>query len=424
MDGIVESKSFVEEDEAEEADATEEAEEAGAAAENSFLLGHEDTQAADPSAADTPTGAGSVGAEAPGTHPVGPEDGIDDLLDALEELEGLGALDDADDAGEWADQSPSAHSASPAMGDEHAATAPAHTLPKDPAAGRFDHLGERIHSSDTDAATPEEDHPASGGAPYLPAEPEDPLAGQFDHLGERIHSSDAYPPASPVMPEVIEAGDEGETLRGSGAGDTVIGGAGDDTLVGAGGNSVLIAGSGNNHLIGSEGDDALIGGAGDDTLQGGWGDDLLIAGGGDNLLMGGAGNDTLIGAALDAEGRDISGANLLNGGAGDDLLIAGQGDMLHGGEGTDVFALGEWLAGQTPATILDYSAQEDQITLHYDPDRIDPPSVSVSHAPGDPATAEIRLEGQIVAYVANAPELLAEDIRLVAGLPAAMLAAE
>lgn len=257
-----------------------------------------------------------------------------------------------------------------------------------------------------------------------PAPPAYTLPGEDEDTGERIHSSDAYPPAVVPEPGVVTGTEGDDHLRGSGAGDTLVGGAGNDTLIGAGGNALLIAGSGDNHLIGGEGDDRLIGGSGNDTLEGGWGDDLLIAGGGDNLLFGGVGNDTLVGVAFDSEGRDVGGANILNGGAGDDLLIAGQGDLLHGGEGADRFALGDWLAGAAPATILDYSPMQDEIVLHYDPERLSPPEVSISFSTDDPGTAEIRLDGQIVAYVLNAEGLVAEDIALLSGLPGVALAAE
>lgn len=284
--------------------------------------------------------------------------------------------------------------------------------------GLFDDLAERIHSSDLyPSALPKGD----GGAETRVGPWEGgPDAGLFDDLAERIHSSDLYPPAVPPEPVVLQAGGGDDLLRGSGADDTLWGGAGNDTLIGAGGNNLLRVDSGNNLLRGGEGNDILLGGSGDDTLEGGWGDDLLVAGGGNNLLMGGAGNDTLVGAALNAFGQDISGADILNGGAGDDLLIAGQGDMLHGGEGADIFALGDWLAQGDPVTILDYSDAEDQLVLHYDPARMATPDVSVSFDPAYPDTAEIRLNGHVIAHVAHAPDLRAGDIALVAAHPVSL----
>ena len=249
----------------------------------------------------------------------------------------------------------------------------------------------------------------------MPSNPSD--AGLFDNIGERIHSSDLFPPAQPPLPVFLDGTDGDDQLIGGVADDTLQGGAGNDTLIGAGGDNLLHAGSGDNHLIGGEGHDTLFGGTGHDTLEGGWGDDLLVSGGGDNLLMGGAGDDTLIGVQLDASGTDQSGANILNGGAGDDLLIAGQGDSLHGGEGADQFALGDWLAGQEPAVILDYSADADQIVLYYDASQIAAPDVTVSFDEADPSVAEIRLGGQVIAQVVNAPNLTADAVILMPGHP-------
>ncbi|WP_296478716.1 calcium-binding protein [Roseinatronobacter sp.] len=259
-------------------------------------------------------------------------------------------------------------------------------------------------------------------APMLPQPEHDSDMGLFDDLHERIHSSDLYPPALPPEPVYLEGGDGDDRLTGSVADDTLSGGAGNDVLVGAGGDDLLRVESGANHLVGGEGDDTLIGGAGNDTLEGGWGNDLLLAGGGDNVLMGGAGDDTLVGAFLDDMGHDRGGANFLNGGAGNDLLIAGQGDTLNGGEGDDIFALGDWLAGRAPAMIVDYSPEQDQIVLHYDPERLSQPDVSVTFSAERPDVADIRLNGQIVAHVANASGLAADAIAIIAGHPAAIAA--
>ncbi len=241
--------------------------------------------------------------------------------------------------------------------------------------------------------------------------------GLFDNLSERIHSSDLFEPEKPVSPVSLKGGDIGSLLRGGVADDTLEGGDGNDTLLGSGGQNLLVAGSGDNHLIGGEGDDTLIGGAGDDTLEGGWGDDLLVANGGNNVLMGGAGDDTLVGAALDAEGADTSGQSFLNGGAGNDLLIAGQSDIVSGGEGDDTFALGDWLKGMEPVTIMDYQPGRDQIVLHYDPERLSEPEVSVTFQPDQPDTAEIRLNDHVVAFVVAGEALRSEDVALIAGHP-------
>ncbi|MGY6549566.1 MAG: calcium-binding protein [Roseinatronobacter sp.] len=257
------------------------------------------------------------------------------------------------------------------------------------------------------------------------AAPEYRFHGLFDNLGERIHSSDVFPKDTAPAPQDLAASDTGDVLRG-GAGDDILrGGAGDDVLSGSGGNDLLIAVAGNNLLIGGEGDDVLIGGDGADTLLGGWGDDLLKAGRGPAVLEGGAGNDILIGAVLDKDGVDQGSANILNGGSGQDILIAGQGDLLHGGEDADQFVLGDWLAGQAPATILDYHPQEDQIVLHLARGPGGDHELAVTFSDAAPMTAEIRLDGQIIAFVVDAPLLTADDISVQLGYPASMgLAAE
>ena len=283
---------------------------------------------------------------------------------------------------------------------------------------------------ETDAEDPETGQGAASYADLLHSlEPEamgqGPDAGLFDDLDERIHSRDTDPPAEAPQPAVLIGTEGDDRLVGSGADDTLWGGAGNDTLIGGGGNNLLLGHSGDNHLIGGEGNDLLIGGSGHDTLEGGWGDDLLIAGKGDNLLFGGAGDDTLVGVWLDQDGTDISGENTLNGGAGDDVLIAGQGDLLHGGEGSDQFVLGDWLAGQNAATILDYDPQADQIVLWYDATQIAAPELTITFSETDPAIAEIRLEGHVIAHVLNAPDLTVDQITLMQGQPEQMaLAAE
>ncbi|MCC5993277.1 MAG: hypothetical protein JJT99_12230 [Rhodobacteraceae bacterium] len=263
-----------------------------------------------------------------------------------------------------------------------------------------------------DNSDPEPDQPEGADIP-----------GLFDDLGERIHSSDSYPEPDPPMPEYLLGDERDQLLEGGDLDDTLIGGSGNDTLAGHAGDDWLQAGQGESHLIGGSGNDTLIGGPGDDRLEGNAGDDLLIAGQGSNTLLGGSGDDTLVGVALDESGQDISGRNFLNGGEGDDLLIAGQGDYLNGGPGADRFALGDWLEGLHPATIVDYTAPEDQIVLHYDPVRMAAPELAVTHSEADPMTAQIWLNGHLIANVANAPDLGVQDIALIAEHPEQMLGA-
>lgn len=80
-------------------------------------------------------------------------------------------------------------------------------------------------------------------------------------------------------------------------------------------------------------------------------------------------------------------------------------------------ALWDMLSRSDPVLILDFVADHDQITLHYDPERIMLPEVSVTAHPGGTGTAEIRLNAHIIAFVANAVSLRAEDIVLIADHP-------
>ncbi|MDD7971537.1 calcium-binding protein [Roseinatronobacter alkalisoli] len=264
-------------------------------------------------------------------------------------------------------------------------------------------------------ATPDSDMPETEAVPSFFPAPD--VAGLFDDLDERIHSSDAFIQPEPGQPVHLTGGDSPALLQGGALDDTLTGGAGNDTLLGHGGDDWLQAGQGATHMNGGTGNDTLIGGAGNDTLIGGDGDDLLIAGAGNNTLNAGVGNDTLIGVALDHNGNDISGRNFLNGGDGDDILIAGQGDYLNGGDGADTFALGDWLQGNAPVTIVDYNPQDDQIVLHYDPARLAMPELQVQFSATDPDTAQIWLQGHLIANVANGAGLTAQDIALVAKYP-------
>lgn len=276
---------------------------------------------------------------------------------------------------------------------------------------------------DTDNASTEDDESMGGDqdggllsfafSPLEMPQPADDPSSTFDAQADRIHSSDAYPETPPPQ-SVIATGDaSGSDMNGGGMDDRLTGGSVETRLAGHGGNDILTAGTGPTHQIGGEGDDVLVGGAGDDRLEGCEGDDILIAGLGDNTLMGGAGNDILVGAALDDDGNDQSGQNFLNGGAGDDILIAGSGDYLHGGDGADTFVLGQWLQGGDPVSLVDYHADEDQILLQYDPLRVPEPDLEIRFGSDMPETAEIWLNGQLIAQVANAPDLTVADVGIV-----------
>ncbi|MCC1482669.1 calcium-binding protein [Roseibaca sp. Y0-43] len=257
---------------------------------------------------------------------------------------------------------------------------------------------------------PDEDADPVGGdtgdvAPDFPVDVPTPGMGLFDHLGLRVHSSDTYPDPEPPAAETLVGGAQGDLFRGTELDDSLIGDGGDDILTGAGGDDYLDGGTGDDSLVGGDGSDTLLGGAGDDTLIGGTGNDVLHSGSGQSTVMAGDGDDTLVGDA---------GSSFLNGGDGDDQLHGASGNHLHGGAGDDLFVLGASPDNaQGPVQILDYSAEEDVIQLSYDPS-LGVPEVVITHDPDLPDQAQIWLNDQILATVNNAANLTATDIALVA----------
>lgn len=220
----------------------------------------------------------------------------------------------------------------------------------------------------------------------------------------------------------IEGEEGNDLLLGGGGNDTLIGGEGDDRLEGDDGDDSLVGGAGDDTLMGGAGNDALtagpgrdrvLGGEGDDTLSGGLDDDTLVGGSGADLLMGGDGNDLQVGGSP----RGDDGApDTLNGGEGDDILVLGSGDVAHGGGGADNFLLGDWIHEDTPATILDFTLDQDRIVIGYDPVGA-VPDVSIQHDP-DGNLLGVAVNGRIVAVLPGVEGLQSGDIQLVALDPA------
>lgn len=224
--------------------------------------------------------------------------------------------------------------------------------------------------------------------------------------------------------DLLYGGGGQDSLSGGRGDDALYGGAGRDLLVGNGGDDVLNGVGGSDRLFGSTGDDVLLGGAGGDHLFGGAGNDVLRGQMGDDELFGGAGerdelyggngNDVLYGGAANA---GLVANNRLDGGVGDDTLILRGADRAIGGDGSDGFHLlatssepsvTPGSGGAVYATIGDYDPAHDTITIDYDPaDYAGVPSVSVSIVG---STANIFLNLQWIAEVANAPGLTAGDI--------------
>lgn len=222
-----------------------------------------------------------------------------------------------------------------------------------------------------------------------------------------------------------------DTLSGAGGDDTLIGGsgvdlldggAGRDALDGGNGDDVLFGGSGADELRGGDGDDALIGEAGDDELRGNEGDDGLYGSAGNDTLFGNEGEDVLYGidvideALLTPEGilgvvgeetfeefvdvdADPGEADTLNGGRDDDVLLVGSADTAIGGGGADIFALGDWVTPNAPATITDFDPAQDSIVYAYEGQV--PPAVSFAVNEDDAEQVNLLVDGAVVAVLSN-----------------------
>lgn len=129
------------------------------------------------------------------------------------------------------------------------------------------------------------------------------------------------------QPEIINAGNGADRVRGLDDTDAIFGGIGNDTIFGGGGGDIIVGEDGDDNLYGEGGDDIIHGNAGIDIINGGAGNDLINGGSGADLLIGDLGDDILYGE---------DGADTLNGGAGNDTLYGDAGDdILSGGAGND-----------------------------------------------------------------------------------------
>jgi Ca2+-binding RTX toxin-like protein len=159
--------------------------------------------------------------------------------------------------------------------------------------------------------------------------------------------------------DTLHGQDGQDWLAGSYDADTVTGGAGDDTIGGGTGNDTIDGGNGDDNIGAGDDDDRVTGGSGNDFLGGGAGADRLDGGPGRDTLNGGYGDDTLVGGA----GADVFVFNALFGDGqntitdfedGTDLLrLVGLHPGPAGGR-MDFVDLRETLAGDAPATLLDY----------------------------------------------------------------------
>ncbi|WGH79800.1 calcium-binding protein [Jannaschia ovalis] len=270
---------------------------------------------------------------------------------------------------------------------------------------------------------------ASG--PGATADAQDMLAG--DHLSDRLGGSAVDPIAfdSDAIfggsgDDAMQGGDRNDLMLGGDGDDLASGGAGRDEIQGGGGDDTLFGGGGDDVLLGEEGDDLLGGGNGADLLSGGEGADRLGGGAGDDRLFGGLGADELAGGLGDdlldgtvmENGFDVDTGDTLSGGDGDDTLAGDAGDVLIGGAGADHYLFRAAPVTLDPAAsdayaaprIEDFDPEADLIEIEYEAAGT-PPDLSISRTAEG---SELRLDGELVAFVAGPAVVEAGHVSLVA----------
>jgi hypothetical protein len=161
---------------------------------------------------------------------------------------------------------------------------------------------------------------------------------------------------------------------------SIIGFAGNDRISGGYQNDLIFGNVGLDTVYGSDGNDTILAGQDDDVIRGGSNDDLIFGNLGADTLSGFFGNDTLLGGQGNDRLYGEENNDLLSGDLGDDTLIGvyngfyvttpgkGEIDTLTGGQGADVFVLGDnsksYYVGQGNsdfALLTDFNANEDRL---------------------------------------------------------------
>lgn len=229
--------------------------------------------------------------------------------------------------------------------------------------------------------------------------------GEGDDL---IHGSDGQDDlAGDSGDDTLHGGDEEDMLRGGDGADRLFGHNGQDTLHGGADDDSLVGSAGEDLLFGDDGNDALHGDIGNDTLQGGLGQDTLFGGWGDDVING------IVDDPATPKPDDIDGRDYLNGGGGNDLILAGRGDVISTGSGSDTIMLGDWLAAEDQAEILDFSDAEDRLAVLYDDADGQRPVVTFEPDEDQDGYRHLVVNGERIAVLANAGDLTPDDVTLV-----------
>lgn len=215
--------------------------------------------------------------------------------------------------------------------------------------------------------------------------------------------------------------DDSDTVIGSDFADHIEGDAGSDQISGGGGDDIIFGGSGFDTLQGGDGadkingdtdDDEILGGAGDDTLIGGSGNDQIRGGPGVDELRGGSGDDFLVFDETDTSTTGVEGVEKLYGQDGNDSLLFSVQDIASGGSGADSFEFAAVDLDLGVATITDFDASEDSLTIYYS-GGADTTEPAISFRVDDDAnTTTVALDGVDALLLENVTDLQESDITL------------
>lgn len=241
-------------------------------------------------------------------------------------------------------------------------------------------------------------------------------------------------------------GNEGDDLiRGRSGNDTVFGQEGEDILEGEDGDDMLCSGEGDDIVTGNRGFDFIEGQEGNDFISGDYngdiargdeGEDTVIGGRGGDRVAGGQGSDVLFGGIMNElplnrdemeelrDGASLSDilagedgrinirddrfSDALFGGAGADQLFVGSMDNATGGNGEDTFNVLADQQDNGPATIHDFAAEDDNVTIIVNGDT----DIEIT-VEADGEDALVMSDGQVLARVTGAAQTLtAADIAI------------